>query len=317
MSDPLATTTTHTDAGGNTAPGIARDVLSIVIVTYNSRQEIAACLDSLPPELFGLPVEVILVDNASSDGTLDFVRASYPRVTAFSTGGNPGFGAANNIGVHRSTGEYLLFLNPDTQMNRTSLEHCLRRLQTEPEIGIISPKLVLANGEMDLACRRSVPTAWDGLTRSTGLSRLFPRVKWCAGYNLTYLPENDTYPVGAVNGAFMMMRRRLFTRIGGFDEQFFMYGEDLDICLRCSQAGFKVIYDGRHSVIHLKGCSSRKLHKAMSKALFAGTKQFYLKHFNPKNSRFVRWKYGALFGIWRATAAITAAVKGHKAARPP
>lgn len=311
------TATGHSDPAADAAGVVAPGVLSVVTVTYNSRQEIAGCLDSLPPDLFGYPLEVILIDNASSDGTLEFVRANYPRVAAFSAGGNSGFGAANNLGFRRSTGEYLLLLNPDTRTNRAALEHCLRRLQTEPGIGIISPKLVLANGEMDLACRRSVPTAWDGLTRSTGLSRLFPRVKWCAGYNLTYLPEDATYAVGAVNGAFMMMHRRLFMRIGGFDERFFMYGEDLDICLRCSQEGFKVVYDGRHSVVHLKGCSSRKVHKVMSRALFTGTKQFYLKHFNPRNSRLVRWKYTLLFGLWRTAAAVMAAIKRHKAARPP
>ena len=95
-----------------------------------------------------------------------------------------------------------------------------------------------------------------------------------------------------------------------------MYGDDLDLCLRCSQKGFKVVYDGRYSVIHLKGCSSSKNYKVMSKALFAGTKQFYLKHFNPKGSRLVRWKYEVLFWLWRTAASIFAALTGHKAARP-
>lgn len=298
------------------AAGVEPGVLSIIIVTYNSRQEISACLESLPPELSGRRVEVILVDNTSQDGTLEFVQANYPRVLAFSAGGNRGFGVANNLGFRRSRGEYLLFLNPDTKLNLPALEHCLHRLQNEPRIGIISPKLVLANGEMDLACRRSVPTVWDGVTRGLGLYKRFPRSKWCAGYNLTYLPENDTYPVGAVNGAFMMMPRHVFTGIGTFDDQFFMYGDDLDLCLRCSQHGFQVIYDGRHSVIHLKGCSSSKDYRAMSKALFTGTKQFYLKHFNPRGSRLVRWKYEVLFWIWRTAASIMAALTGHKAARP-
>jgi len=260
---------------------------------------------------------MIVVDNASSDGTLDFLRTHYPAVKSASSGCNPGFGAANNLGFQRTTGEFLLFLNPDTVLNRAALEHCLARLRAEPGIGIITPRLLLADGEMDLACRRSVPTVWDGLTRSTGLSKLFPNVKLFAGYNLTWLPVEESYPVGSVNGAFMMMRRSLFIRLGGFDERFFMYGEDLDLCLRCSQAGLTVIYDGRHSVIHLKGCSSRKVHRAMSKALFTGTKQFYLKHFNPRNSRLTRWKYGILFGLWRTMAALLAAVSGQKVARPP
>jgi GT2 family glycosyltransferase len=250
------------------------------------------------------------------DGTLELVQAKYPHVTSFSAGSNLGFGTANNLGVRRSCGEFLLFLNPDARVNSEALEHCLRRLQNETDIGIISPKLVLANGEMDLACRRAVPTVWDGVTRSTGLSRLFPHLKWFAGYNLTYLPDNETYQVGAVNGAFMMMRSSLFSRIGAFDESFFMYGEDLDLCLRCSKEGFKVVYDGRCSIIHIKGSSSRKVYRTMSKALFTGTKQFYLKHFNPRNSRVVRWKYDALFWLWSVFASAMGAIKGHKAARP-
>ncbi len=315
MSDQL-TSPGRTGNMGTHPAAIAAGVLSVITVTYNSRQEIAACIESIPPQLLGRPVEITLVDNASSDGTLEFVQARYPHVTAFSTGANPGFGAANNIGCRRSTGEYLLFLNPDTRVNTAALEHCLRRLQNEREIGIISPKLVRANGEMDLACRRSVPTIWDGVTRGTGLYKLFPRVKWCAGYNLTYLPEDETYAVGAVNGAFMMMTRRLFNRIGAFDEQFFMYGEDLDLCLRCSREGYKVIYDGRRSIVHLKGCSSSKTYKVMSRELFIGTKRFYLKHFNPGNSWLVRWKYAFLFWIWRTASAILAVLKGHKNARP-
>lgn len=291
-------------------------ILTVITVTYNSRGEVGPCIESIPRELSGRPVEAIIVDNASMDGTLEFIRAKYPDVACYPAGGNLGFGTANNFGVRRSTGEFVLFLNPDARVNREALEHCLRRLESEADIGIISPKLVLANGEMDLACRRAVPTVWDGVTRSTGLSRMFPSVKWCAGYNLTYLPDDETYQVGAVNGAFMMMRSSLFRRIGAFDERFFMYGEDLDLCLRCSKEGFKVVYDGRYSVIHLKGSSSRKVYQTMSKALFTGTKQFYLKHFNPRNSLIVRWKYDALFWLWGKFSSTIGAIKGHKAARP-
>ena len=291
-------------------------ILTIITVTYNSRGEVGPCIESLPRELLGRPVEAIIVDNASMDGTLEFIHAKYPHVCAYPAGGNLGFGTANNFGVRRSTGEYVLFLNPDARVNAEALEHCLRRLKEEADIGIISPKLVLASGEMDLACRRAVPTVWDGVTRSTGLSRMFPHVKWCAGYNLTYLPDDETYAVGAVNGAFMMMRSSLFKRIGAFDERFFMYGEDLDLCLRCSKEGFKVVYDGRYSVIHLKGSSSRKVYRKMSKALFTGTKQFYLKHFNPHNSLIVRWKYDALFWLWSVFSSTVGAIRGHKAARP-
>jgi GT2 family glycosyltransferase len=273
-------------------------VLSIITVTYNSRAEIGACLSSIPVELCGRPVEVIIVDNDSSDCTLDYVRTNYPHVTRIAAGDNLGFGPANDIGFAASRGDYLLFLNPDTESNSSALEHCLRRLANGPDIGIISPRLVMADGRMDPACRRSIPNAWDGVTRATGICRLFPRVKWLAGYNLTYLPDDGTYPVGAVNGAFMMMRRPLFTALGLFDEKIFMYGDDLDICYRCTRMGYQVVYEGRQSIIHLKGRSSSANPTLTSRNLFRGTTQFYLKHFNPNGSSLVRWKYLFLFSIW-------------------
>ncbi len=291
-------------------------LLSIVIVTYQSRAEIGACLESIPQELCGEPVEVIVVDNDSKDGTLQAIREAYPGVNASSSGANLGFGRANNLGISYARGRFVLFLNPDTILNRNALEGCLQRLMSESDIGIISPKLLLETGEMDLACRRSVPTVWDGFMRASGLARIFPRVRLCAGYNLTYLPENETYSVGAVNGAFMMIPRRVLDEIGPFDEKFFMYGEDLDLCHRCSLAGYKVIYDGRYAVIHLKGRSSSKDYRVMSQQVFVGTKQFYLKHFNRDSSRWVRWKYVSLFWLWSTYAMIAGSLTRHKGARP-
>jgi GT2 family glycosyltransferase len=139
-------------------------------------------------------------------------------------------------------------------------------------------------------------------------------VRWFAGYNLTYLPEDGTYDVGAVNGAFMLMPRRHLARIGLFDERFFMYGDDLDLCLRCTRAGFRVVYDGRQSIIHLKGQSSAKEHRVMSREVFRGTKQFYLKHFS--RSCWRKWQYDAFFGCWELSSRLLAQLRDYKLARP-
>lgn len=299
--------------GPVTAP---QPLLSIIIVTYQSRDEIAGCLESIPSDVCGGAVEVIVVDNDSTDGTIDFVRPHYPTAITVNTGANLGFGRANNIGYARARGAFILFLNPDTIVNREALEKCLNRLQNESEIGIISPRLVLANGEMDLACRRSIPSVWDGLMRASGLARVFPHIPLCAGYNLTHLPETETYCVGAVNGAFMMSSRAVLRRIGLFDEEFFMYGEDLDLCFRCRVQGFSVVYDGRFAIIHLKGRSSSREYRAMSRELFAGTKKFYLKHFTPPDSRVGRWKYEFLFWLWDSYARLSGALRRQKTARP-
>jgi hypothetical protein len=285
-------------------------VLSVLIVTYKSRDEIGQCLRSLPRELKGQPVD------ASGDGIGKIIREEFPWVHYLEADTNLGFGKASNLAYEHAQGDYVLFLNPDTISNEESFLHCLERLKKNPFIGIVSPKLIMNNGEMDLASRRSIPTVWDGFCRAIGLAAKFPNSRFFAGYNLTYLSDNDTYEVGSVNGAFMMCPRSALLRFGVFDEQFFMYGDDLDLCYRCQKAGYKVVYDGRVKVIHLKGMSSTKDSENMSRAVFSATKQFYLKHFNPHNSIFVKWKYDLLFNAWRLLALLKARVTGYKKARP-
>ena len=291
-------------------------LLSIVIVAYQSREEIGPCLASLPREIADGATEVIVVDNSLGDGTAEIVHQDFPWVGYSAPGGNLGFGRANNLGCRQSTGEYVLFLNPDTISEAGALEHCLRRLQTEPDIGLISPKLVQPDGSMDLACRRSIPTLWDGFCRATGLAAAFPRTALFAGYNLTHLSENGTYDVGAINGAFMMTRREVLDRVGLFDETFFMYGDDLDLCIRMARAGYRIVYDGRVQIIHLKGMSVARDYERMARAIFDANLDVYLKHFNPRGSTLVRWKYQLAFGAWKTTALLKARLHGHRRVKP-
>jgi len=291
-------------------------LLSIIIVAYQSRNEIGPCLAALPRVLLARPVEVIVVNNSPGDGTTEMVRRDFPWVRYFMPGGNLGYGRANNLGYRQSYGEYALFLNPDTIGEAGALEHCLRRLQTEPDIGLISPKLVQADGSMDLACRRSIPTLWDGFCRATGLAAAFPRTALFAGYNLTHLPENGTYDVGAINGAFMMTRREVLDRIGLFDETFFMYGDDLDLCIRVARAGYRIVYDGRVQIIHLKGMSVARDYERMARVIFDANRDVYLKHFNPRGSKLVRWKYQLAFGAWKTIALLKARLRGHRRVQP-
>lgn len=296
-------------------------LLSIIIVAYRSRDEIRACLASLPRNLRGREVEVCVVDNSPGDGTGDVVGADFSHVTYLAPGENLGFGRANNLGFAHTRGEFVLFLNPDTICNAAALEHCIARLEAEVEIGLISPKLVTADGAMDLACRRGIPTLWDGFCRAAGLAAAFPGCVWFAGYNLTFLPEDETYDVGAINGAFMLGARWLFAKEVAedgavFDERFFMYGDDLDLCIRVGWAGFRIVYDGRVQITHLKGVSVAKDFDAMSRAIFDANREVFLKHFNPSGSRLVRWKYLAAFGAWKFTARLRARLRGHRAVRP-
>lgn len=301
-------------------------LLAIIIVAYRSRDEIGACVGSLPREIEGRTVEVVVVDNSlDSDGTGAVVREVYPWVDYIEPAANLGFGRANNLGFGRTTAECVLFLNPDTVCNAEALEHCVARVLAERELGMISPKLVMAGGGMDLACRRSIPTLWDGFCRASGLAARFADKAWAAGYNLTHLPEQGTYEVGAINGAFMLGRRAVFDAVAErgadgraqvFDERFFMYGDDLDLCIRVARAGRKIVYDGRVAITHLKGLSVAKNYEAMSAAIFDANRDVYLRHFNPRGSVWVKWKWRAAFGAWKAVARLKARWRGHRRVRP-
>lgn len=304
-------------------------VLSVVIVAYKSRDEIVACVGSIPRTLGGRRVEVVVVDNSPGDGAGDLLRARYPEVCYVPAEANLGFGRANNLGFARTSAEAecVLFLNPDTICNEAALAHCLARLRAEERIGLISPKLVMADGAMDLACRRSIPTLWDGFCRASGLAAAFPRVGFFGGYNLSHLPVEGTYDVGAINGAFMMGRRAVFEAVAEnpcahaqshavFDEAFFMYGDDLDLCIRVARAGWRIVYDGRVSIVHLKGVSVAKDYAGMSHAIFDANRDVYLKHFNPRGRAWVRWKYAVAFGLWKRVALWRAKRRGHRRVRP-
>jgi GT2 family glycosyltransferase len=150
----------------------------------------------------------------------------------------------------------------------------------------------------------------------------FPRTKLFSGYNLTHLPERGTYDVGAINGAFMLGRRAFLESIAEpgphavFDERFFMYGDDLDLCIRVRKAGKRIVYDGSVAITHLKGMSVGRDFERMSRAIFDANRDVYLKHFNPRGSRLVAWRYRAMFGLWKRVALLRAGLRGHRRVRP-
>lgn len=289
-------------------------ILSVIIVAYRSRDELPACIGSLPRELLGRPVEVCVVNNSPGDGVAEWIAGAFPTVRCIERGVNLGFGRANNAGYHATEGECVLFLNPDTISNVAALEHCLRRALTEPGLGLISPRLVQADGTMDAACRRGIPTLWDGFCRASGLAAAFPGMALFAGYNLTHLPEDGAYEVGAINGAFMLGRRVVVEKVGPFDEEFFMYGDDLDLCIRVARAGYQVVYDGRVSLTHLKGLSVAKDYDRMAAAIFDANRDVYLKHFGA--SAFARWKWRTTFGLWKRVSLWRARRRGRRKVRP-
>jgi GT2 family glycosyltransferase len=235
--------------------------LTIAIVSYNTAEVLAHCLASIEKarascEAEGLQLETWVIDNASRDGSAQMVARDFPSVHLIESPENLGFGRANNLVFAKTRDEYVLVLNPDTEIGAQCLLGCRRFADEHRDVGILGCRVVLPDGTLDRACKRGIPTPLNALCYFTGLDRLFPRHPVIGGYNATYVAETEQADVGAVVGAFMWIRREALDAVGGFDEEFFMYGEDLDLCYRFTQAGWRVVYVPRYEVRHHKGVSS-------------------------------------------------------------
>jgi N-acetylglucosaminyl-diphospho-decaprenol L-rhamnosyltransferase len=259
--------------------------LSIVILNYNTREHLRACLEGLLAEgstsLCAGPIEteVLVVDNASSDGSADMVAASFPWVSLIRSAENGGFARGNNQAIRHTSGRAILLLNPDTRMPPGGIKALQERLDAHPEAGVIGPKLLQPDGSMHLACRRSFPTPSIAFYRISGMSKLLPRSPRFGRYNLTFVDANMPIEVDSVCGACMLVRRSVVDRVGLLDERFFMYGEDLDWCLRTRDAGWTVRYEPSIVVQHQHGAASRKRALRTTYHFFRAMDLFYRKHY--------------------------------------
>ncbi|MCI0449762.1 MAG: glycosyltransferase [Chlorobi bacterium] len=235
--------------------------ISVIIVNYNVKELLHQCVSSVLSSSKNLNCEVIIIDNNSFDGSVEFIKSRFSlnsKVKIICSPVNLGFANGNNLAAKEAKGEYLLILNPDTVLQEDTLEKTLSFYKSSPQAGAVTCKLVLPSGKLDLACRRSFPTPNVALYRLLGLSKLFPKSRLFGRYNLTFLDENQTYEVDAIAGAFMLIKKDIYEQVGGFDEEYFMYGEDLDLCYRLKKAGYKIYYHPGTSIIHYKGESTKK-----------------------------------------------------------
>jgi len=231
--------------------------LSIIVVSYNTRQLLDDCLASLySAEAPTGGMEIIVVDNASSDGSVDMVAGKYPGVTLLACKDNLGFSAANNRGTTVAHGDYLLFLNSDTVVFADSLVKPLGYMRANPQLGALTVRLVYPNGERDPDNHRGFPTPWNSLCHFSGLSRVFPGSPRFNGYFRGYEDFEAVHTVPVIAGSYMMMPRALDRQLGGWDETYFFYGEDIDYCYRIHQAGYEITYYPLVKVLHYKGASS-------------------------------------------------------------
>lgn len=258
--------------------------VSIIIVSYNTKDLLSVCLSSLIKQKGSKSWEIIVVDNASSDGTSDLIKEKFPDVIFIQNKKNVGFSTANNIGLRRARGKYFLLLNSDTEVSEGSIEKVKQFMEKHPDVGVATCKLVLGDGSIDPACHRGFPTPWASLTFFLGLEKLFPRWRLFAGYHQGYKNMNEPHEIDSPSGAFYMVRREVIKSVGLLDENYFMYAEDLDWSYRIKQAGWKIFYYPKVTVLHKKKQSGRDSDdpslKRITEMYFYDTmKLFYKKHY--------------------------------------
>ena len=258
--------------------------LSIIIVSYNNKKLLKHTIDSIYRTQQNINFEIVVVDNNSTDGSVDLIKQKYKQVKLIENNNNLGFSKANNKGINQSKGKYILLLNSDTVVTNNCFEKCVKYMDEHPGIGALGCKVVLPDGKLDPACKRSFPTPEVSFYRMMGLSKLFPKSRRFGKYNLTYLDENEIHDVDCLVGAFMMVRREVIDEVGLLDENFFMYGEDIDWCYRIKKAGWKIVYYPEAQIIHYKGGSSDKKNPKLIYEFYRSMYLFYNKHYKAKYS---------------------------------
>lgn len=268
--------------------------LAIVIVNYNVAPLLRRCLQSVFASKGPYSFRVCVVDNNSQDDSVEMVRKEFPDVKLIANQVNIGYPAANNQGL-RALGvggdeepRYALLLNPDTEVPPDAFAHLLVYIDRHEDVGVVGPKLILPDGSLDLACRRGFDSMSALVYRMVGLSRLFPRSRRFARYNMTYLDENQLAEVDSVVGAFMLVRVAALREVGLLDARFWMYGEDLDWAKRIKDAGWRIMYNPEVTVLHVKRASSRQNPRAQTE-FYRAMLIFYYKHYRSSTSFLLHW----------------------------
>jgi N-acetylglucosaminyl-diphospho-decaprenol L-rhamnosyltransferase len=253
--------------------------LSIIIVNYNVKYFLEQCLCSVVKAIHSTETEIFVVDNNSTDDSLAYLQPKFPQVHFICNTKNLGFAKANNTGLLQASGKYVLFLNPDTIVAEDSFEKCISFLDSNPKTAAVGVKMVDGSGLYLKESKRGFPSPWVSFCKLSGLIKVFPHSKIFSGYYLGYLKENKNNVADVLSGAFMMAKKEVLDIVGGFDEQFFMYAEDIDLSYRIQKAGYFNYYLADTTIIHFKGKSTRKDFRYV-KLFYKAMSQFAHKYFS-------------------------------------
>jgi len=252
--------------------------ISVIIVNYNTKDYLLNCISSIFLSDFVGNLEVIVIDNNSSDNSIKNLKPLNNKIKIISNKFNYGFSKSINMGLLEAKGKYICIANPDITVAPECLNSLYRHMEDNLDLSCVSPKILNSDGSFQISCRRSFPTITNSMFKVTGVDKFLPNNKVVGDYNLLYLNPDKTHNVDVISGAFMFLRRKLIERVGYFDERFFMYGEDIDYCRRIYKAGGKISYFPLAKIVHYKGQSAKS---APYKAIYEfhnSMIKYYLKY---------------------------------------
>lgn len=253
--------------------------LSIVIVNYNVRYYLEQCLRSVERAMMNLDADVWVVDNASSDGSVSYLQPRFPEVHFIANKENVGFSRANNQAIRQSGSDYVLLLNPDTLIAEETLTTCVSFLDSHPHVGAVGVKMLMPDGRFALESRRGVPTPFTSFCKMVGLHKLFPGSRLFDRYHMGYLNPEEATPIDIISGAFNMLRREALNQVGLLCEDYFMYGEDIDLSYSMLQKGWQNYYLPT-PILHYKGESTNKSSFRYVHVFYGAMLIFFDKHFS-------------------------------------
>ncbi|MFA6017337.1 MAG: glycosyltransferase family 2 protein [Patescibacteria group bacterium] len=273
--------------------------LSVIVVSFNTRETTRKCLLSLKSNLIKYPIdyEIVVVDNNSTDGTIEFLldlEKQWDNLHVFLSKKNLGYGKGNNFGLEKCKGKYILYLNSDTIVSEVDFRDLIKLMEMQKNLGALTVKVVLSTGEIDPASHRGFPTLWRSFTYFSGLEKLFSNIpvlnKLFGGYHLINLNLKTIHEIDVPTGAFLFTKRQIIDKIGGFDKDYFAYGEDIEMAFKIKELGYKIIYYPLWQVLHLKSVSGLKkknteIQKRTNDHFYDSMKIFYSKHYAKDHNR--------------------------------
>src|ERR1700681_381966 len=301
-------------AGDNAVPmpDQAKPLVSALVVSYNAKDLLLQCLQAFFANS-DVPVEAVVVDNDSSDGSAAAVTDEFPQATVLAQPKNLGYGRAANLGLERCQGRFVLLLSSEVTVDPQAVGRMADFLLTRPDAGAVGPRLLLPNGRLDPDARRAFPMPRTLFYRTVGLSRLFPKSPRFGRYNMGHVPESDVHEMDAGTGACLMLRMAALDRVGFFDPRYFMFGEDIDLCYRLKLGGWKVFYLPTATATHQKRAATNKSQRQATYERYRSMWTYHFKHHSKEVSAFGNGLVWAqIWGRWVAASVRDSVTKSNR-----